>query len=172
MFKNGARKDGIYSVTDDNRGSIQVRCDMTTAGGGWTIFQRRLDGSVDFYRGWQDYKIGFGQMGGEFWLGLDELRRLSNISDHNVLRIDMDDFEGGHAYAQYDIFQVGAEDENYKLHVQNYSGGLPIFVKICFSDMMLKIFIWYLSIRVIYSPILFCLFRSPSIVDKTVNKMG
>ena len=138
MFKNGATKDGIYSVTDDNRGSIQIRCDMTTAGGGWTIFQRRINGNVDFYRRWRDYKIGFGQMDGEFCLGLDEIHRLSNIGDLNVLRIDMDDFEGGHAYAQYDIFQVGAEDENYKLHVQHYSGGPSIFVKISFSDIMLQ----------------------------------
>ncbi len=101
---------------------------MTTAGGGWTIFQRRLDGSVDFYREWADYKIGFGQMDGEFWLGLDEIHRLSNIGDRNVLRIDMDDFEGGHRYAQYDIFQVGAEDENYTLHVQDYSGESLIFL--------------------------------------------
>ena len=120
MYKNGARKDGIYSINPDNQGSIQVRCDMTTAGGGWTIFQRRLDGSVDFYRGWNDYKNGFGQMDGEYWLGLDKIHRVSNIG-HNVLRIDLADFEGQYRYAQYDIFEVGSEDGNYKLRVETTS---------------------------------------------------
>ena len=78
LYKRGHKSDGIYTIDPDGLGSFPVRCDMTTSGGGWTIFQRRIDGSVDFFRGWNDYKNGFGSLGGEFWLGLDKINRLRN----------------------------------------------------------------------------------------------
>ena len=56
LYKAGKRKSGIYSIDPDNTGAFDVYCDQTTAGGGWTVFQKRLDGSVDFYRGWDAYK--------------------------------------------------------------------------------------------------------------------
>ena len=50
---------------------------LTTAGGGWAVFQKRLDGSVNFYRGWNDYKARFGHLNGEYWLGLAKLNKLT-----------------------------------------------------------------------------------------------
>ena len=68
-------------------------CDQKTAGGGWTVFQKRQDGSVDFFLGWTDYKIGFGNLNGEFWLGLDKINRLTNSAKFR-LRVDLEDTKG------------------------------------------------------------------------------
>ena len=94
---------------------------MTTSGGGWTVFQTRIDGSVDFYLGWNEYKKGFGDLDGEFWLGLDNIHRLSK-SGQNVLRIDLEDFQNETRYAQYSTFAVANEGEKYKLNIGGYSG--------------------------------------------------
>ena len=54
------------------------------------MFQKRLDGSVDFNRSWCDYKHGFGNLNGEFWLGLDKINRLT-WRTKNKLRVDLSD---------------------------------------------------------------------------------
>ena len=33
------------------------------------VFQRRINGETNFYRGWSEYKKGFGNLEAEFWLG-------------------------------------------------------------------------------------------------------
>ena len=96
-------------------------CDQTTAGGGWTVFQKRLDGSVNFYRGWNDYKLGFGNLNGEFWLGLDKINRLTR-SARNRLRVDLEDTKGKTVYAEYDHFAVTSERSKYQLSIGTYSG--------------------------------------------------
>ena len=87
----------------------------------WTVFQRRQDGSVDFYRNWTDYKNGFESMCGEFWLGLDKINRLKR-NQAMALRVDLADFEGGKRYAKYSKFFIENENENYKLTVGGYEG--------------------------------------------------
>ncbi|XP_028411124.1 microfibril-associated glycoprotein 4-like [Dendronephthya gigantea] len=121
LYGKGNEQSGIYEINPDGKGSFKVFCDMTTSGGGWTVFQRRLDGSVDFYRGWQDYKQGFGNLSAEYWLGLDKIQRMTNISQ-NELRIDMEDTSGNTRYAHYDSFKVSSESEKYKLNVGGYNG--------------------------------------------------
>ena len=96
-------------------------CDMETDGGGWTVFQRRVDGSVDFYLGWDDYKQGFGNLSAEFWLGNDNIHRLTS-SAPQVLRVDMEDFESDKRFAKYSTFSVASEQTGYQLSVAGYSG--------------------------------------------------
>ena len=94
---------------------------MRTDGGGWTVFQRRKDGSVDFYRGWSDYKAGFGQLNDEFWLGNDKIHRLTASRPSN-LRVELEDWNGVKVYARYGKFNIGDEQAQYRLEVGSYSG--------------------------------------------------
>jgi len=93
---------------------------MTSDGGGWTVFQFRMNGSQDFYLGWQDYENGFGDLNGEFWLGLSKIHRLT--ASTNRLRAELGDFDGNTAYSKYSTFRVGNSSSNYTLRVYGYSG--------------------------------------------------
>ena len=108
-------------MNPDGKGSFNVYCDMRTDGGGWTVFQRRQDGSVDFYRGWNDYKSGFGQLTAEFWLGNDKIHRLTAARPRS-LRVEVEDWKGVRAYAKYGKFNIGDEHAKYRLDVGSYSG--------------------------------------------------
>lgn len=94
---------------------------MTTDGGGWTVFQKRFDGSANFFRKWKYYKSGFGRLSHEFWLGNEKLRRLISARPRE-LRIDVEDWEGNTAYAKYGDFDVQDEKSNYKLAIGSYTG--------------------------------------------------
>ncbi|CAB4034863.1 Hypothetical predicted protein, partial [Paramuricea clavata] len=122
LFEKGINASGVYKIDPDGLGSFNVFCDMATSGGGWTVFQRRLDGSVDFYRGWKDYKKGFGNLNGEFWLGLDKIHRLTAAVSLTALRFDMEDTSGNRRYAWYDSFAIGDEQQKYELSVGGYVG--------------------------------------------------
>ena len=94
---------------------------MEIDGGGWTAFQRRQDGSVNFYRNWTDYENGFGNLTGEFWLGLSKIYRLTQ-EGANTLRVDLGNAIGNRAYAKYSTFSVGDSTTEYTLTVGGYSG--------------------------------------------------
>ena len=108
-------------MNPDGKGSFNVYCDVRTDGGGWTVFQRRQDGSVDFYCGWNDYKSGFGQLTAEFWLGNDKIHRLT-AARPNSLRVELEDWNGVRAYAKYGKIKIGDEQAKYRLQVGSYSG--------------------------------------------------
>ena len=85
------------------------------------VFQRRMNGVVDFYRPWADYLKGFGDLNGEFWLGLHNIHRLT-LAANTTLRVDLSDFEGEKRYANYSTFRVLDSSRKYTLIVGGYSG--------------------------------------------------
>ncbi|EPQ20099.1 Ficolin-1 [Myotis brandtii] len=101
---------------------LTVLCDMHTDGGGWTVIQRRVDGSVDFYRDWAAYQQGFGSQLGEFWLGNEHIHALT-AQGTNELRVDLVDFKGTRHFAKYQSFRLGSKDEKYKLVLGAFAGG-------------------------------------------------
>nr|XP_034338091.1 fibrinogen C domain-containing protein 1-A [Crassostrea gigas] len=117
IYPHTRGRDGVYNIID----SKAVYCDMTTENGGWTVIQRRVNGSVDFYRNWTDYKNGFGYADHEYWIGNDMLHRLTLLKPQE-LRVDMERFNGEKAYAVYSSFSVGDEASKYQLQVTGYSG--------------------------------------------------
>ena len=95
---------------------------METDGGGWTVFQRREDGSVDFDRNWAEYEAGFGALDHESWLGLSKIHRLTEAGVSNILRVDLGDDQGDTAYATYSTFNIGDSSTEYTLTIAGYSG--------------------------------------------------
>ncbi|XP_035524710.1 microfibril-associated glycoprotein 4-like [Morone saxatilis] len=86
------------------------------------VFQRRMDGSVNFYRAWDQYKTGFGSAAGEYWLGLENLFHLTLRKKYEVL-VDMEDFEGNKVFACYSSFSIDPESHGYRLHVSGFTDG-------------------------------------------------
>uniref|UniRef100_A0A673MUB5 Fibrinogen C-terminal domain-containing protein n=1 Tax=Sinocyclocheilus rhinocerous TaxID=307959 RepID=A0A673MUB5_9TELE len=86
IYASGQREDGIYSVFPTHYPEgFQVFCDMITDGGGWTVIQRREDGSVNFFRDWEAYREGFGKITGEHWLGKPSLFCFCHDTHTNTL---------------------------------------------------------------------------------------
>ncbi|NXO04432.1 TENR protein, partial [Rhinopomastus cyanomelas] len=119
---NGDTLSGVYtiSINGDLSQRVQVYCDMITDGGGWIVFQRRQNGLTDFFRKWADYRVGFGNLEDEFWLGLDNIHKITSQGRYE-LRIDMRDGQES-AYAYYDKFSVGDPRTLYKLRIGDYNG--------------------------------------------------
>uniref|UniRef100_A0A8C9XAK3 Microfibril associated protein 4 n=1 Tax=Sander lucioperca TaxID=283035 RepID=A0A8C9XAK3_SANLU len=86
------------------------------------VFQRRMDGTVNFYRGWDQYKTGFGIAAGEYWLGLESLYHLTLRRRYELL-VDMEDFEGNKVFARYSSFSIDSESYGYRLLVSGFTDG-------------------------------------------------
>ncbi|XP_017278610.1 fibrinogen-like protein 1 [Kryptolebias marmoratus] len=121
VFTSGFKQSGLYTIKpSDSPSPVKVYCDMTE-GGGWTVIQRRVNGTEMFNRSWSEYKDGFGDMNAEFWLGNDNLHRITT-QGHYSLKINLEDFEGHQRYAEYKNFRVANEKDHYRLSFGAFEG--------------------------------------------------
>ena len=122
LHKAASRKNGIYSIQIDGLrpSMIKVYCDMETDNKGWTVIQRRMD-NTDFDRLWDDYKRGFGNMSGSFWLGLENIHTLTS-RNQSILRVEVVHEKNSSRilFAEYSFFYVGNEASNYILNVGGF----------------------------------------------------
>ncbi|CAN9514677.1 unnamed protein product [Ophioblennius macclurei] len=121
IFTAGSRASGLYTIHPvGSPAPIEVYCDMTDRGG-WTVMQRRINGSEAFDRSWAEYKDGFGNKEAEFWIGNDNLHYITAQGNYS-LRIFLEDFDGNQRYAEYKNFKVADEKEKYTLTFGAYVG--------------------------------------------------
>ncbi|KAL4219071.1 hypothetical protein ACF0H5_021655 [Mactra antiquata] len=118
----GYKTSGVYTINiAHNITDINVYCDHDSNGGGWTVFQRRQNGNVDFSKDWETYKAGFGDINDEFWFGNEYLHHILRDGNHE-LRIELEDFYGNKSYAKYDHFSISSERSMYTLAIHGYQG--------------------------------------------------
>ena len=117
-----SHRNGSYTIylTGIPNGSVSVYCEFDRDGS-WTVIQRRFNGSVNFYRNWTEYKNGFGNSHGEYWIGNDIIHQLT-IHDTYTLKIVLTDWNNATGYAEYSIFKVADETDGYRLTIGGYSG--------------------------------------------------
>ncbi|XP_028311327.1 angiopoietin-related protein 6 [Gouania willdenowi] len=122
VLESGETTSGIYLLHLQNANRLlQAWCEQSQAQGGWTVIQRRQDGSVNFFRTWEQYKQGFGNLDGEYWLGLEHLYWLTKQTSYK-LRVSLEDWQGRVVYAEYDSFYLEPESDWYRLRLGQYHG--------------------------------------------------
>ena len=136
IYDSGKTTSGLYNIRPDmNSGiTIKVYCDMSLPGGGWTVILRRKEvksedaTQINFTRSWDEYVRGFGDFSSEFFLGLEDIRSLTEKGDmelfiglqshelpfHPLTKCDV------YKFARYDNFKVDTQKSNYQLFISGY----------------------------------------------------
>lgn len=129
VANKGARSSGLYFIKPlKAKRQFLVYCEIEPSGSAWTVFQRRLDGSVDFNKNWVQYKEGFGYLSPtdttEFWLGNEKIHLISTQSTiPYVMRVELEDWSGHKSTADYSTFRLGSENDNYRITYAYFLGG-------------------------------------------------
>ncbi|KAG5285432.1 hypothetical protein AALO_G00003300 [Alosa alosa] len=118
----GHSTSGMFVLKPDgSEQAVQAWCEHDVDNGGWTVIQRRKDGSVNFFRNWDSYKKGFGNIDSEYWLGLEHIYNLGKQGDYRLL-VEMEDWTEKKVYAEYSSFHLEPESESYRLRLGTYQG--------------------------------------------------
>lgn len=123
LCQAGFNVSGVYVIRPKgSNDSLPVYCDQITEEGGWIVIQKRFDGSVRFSdRKWIEYQNGFGNLAGEFWLGLDKIHLLTKTPVR--IRFDLGAPDGAKRFAVYQGFTIAGADQKYKLTTGKYIDG-------------------------------------------------
>ncbi|XP_066933426.1 fibrinogen C domain-containing protein 1-like [Clytia hemisphaerica] len=116
-YEKGHHGNDVYSHMIAGK-ATQAYCimeDQAGYGGGWTAFQRRTDAQTPFSQGWEKYKNGFGEVGKNHWLGLEQIHRFTKSRATTELLICGKRFNGEERCAHFEGFAVGDEASEYKL---------------------------------------------------------
>lgn len=117
------QRSGVYHLALYGSGQrFTAYCEMGQFDGGWTVFQKRQDGSVDFNRSWTEYRNGFGDASGEYWLGLETLHELTFGKPHELMVI-LENFNGSTSFRRYDGFFVRNETQMYQVFFNGTNSG-------------------------------------------------
>ncbi|CAH1798441.1 unnamed protein product [Owenia fusiformis] len=111
--------DGTAYIATSDLNTFQTKCK-----GGWLVFANRFDGSVDFNKNWTEYRNGFGNIDGEYFLGLKNIRSILKQGKYK-LRVELTAWpeqQSQTRYADYSDFNIGSEDNGFKLTALGYSG--------------------------------------------------
>lgn len=112
----------MYIISPTGGCDYVVFCDMCIDDGdGWIIIQRRENDELAFHmKNWEEYKMGFGDYGGNYWIGLEKIHELTSTGQHE-LYIAFSDGLFEEKYAVYEDFSVDGEGNGYKLSVSSIS---------------------------------------------------
>ena len=118
-----AKSSGVYTIANFcgvKCSNTRVYCDTGSGGGGWTVIQRRKNGSLDFEkRDWVEYEDGFGDLNDEFWIGLRPMHCLTSQGNWE-LRIDYHLANGTKSYFHYNNFAIGSPEDQYQLNISGF----------------------------------------------------
>ncbi|KAJ8033896.1 Fibrinogen-like protein A [Holothuria leucospilota] len=138
---SSSSSSGVYLIKPDGYlEPFEVFCNNDIDSGGWTILQRRMDGSISFNRNWEEYKDGFGFLSSEFWLGNEKLSYITNQAAYE-LRIDLTLCNGSSFYVGYNAFRITDEWGLFSLSsVGEYSGNESSLITFCPPNTVAKNF--------------------------------
>uniref|UniRef100_H3CQY8 Angiopoietin like 3 n=1 Tax=Tetraodon nigroviridis TaxID=99883 RepID=H3CQY8_TETNG len=122
LFESGVRISSVYAIRPHSSEPFVVFCDMSEDHGE-TVIQRRMGGLVNFDQTWETYENGFGDLQGEFWLGLSSIRSLL-ARGNTVLRVQLEDWKQGSHLSEYNFYLSGPE-EDYTINLRLLSGDTP-----------------------------------------------
>ncbi|XP_008107539.1 angiopoietin-related protein 3 [Anolis carolinensis] len=122
IYNRGERSNGIYSINPRGSKAFNVYCEMKTESS-WTVIQNRSNGSQDFNQTWDDYINGFGNLDGEFWLGLHKMYSIVGHADY-ILRMELEDWRANKRYIEYTL-TMGGPETDYAVLLFRIAGNIP-----------------------------------------------